>query len=195
MTELARAVAALRDGGIVCFPTESSYGLAVDPRNESALASLTALKGRAASAPFALIAGNMAQAKQCTKPWPLAAESLSEQHWPGALTLILPPAAEVGAACIGPSGGVGLRVSSLEIARDLALGLGYAITATSANPSGEPGAQTCEGAKGYFGSGVAAYLDGGLCSGQPSTLVDFGPEGVVQVLREGPIVLLQADMP
>jgi L-threonylcarbamoyladenylate synthase len=179
----------------VCFPTESSYGLAVDPRNASALTRLATLKGRAATAPFALIAGNMQQARACTSAWPAQAEALAAKHWPGALTLILPPAAEIGPACIGPSGGVGLRISSLPAAQNLALGLGYAITATSANPSGAPGAETCAAAQTYFGAGVDAYIDGGRCNGQPSTLVDFGKDGQTQVLREGPIVLLRPDRP
>ncbi len=195
MTKLALAVSVLRKGGIVCFPTESSYGLAVDPRDVSALERLADLKGRAANAPFALIAGDMQQAKDCTAQWPAEAKALAARHWPGPLTLVLPPATDVGGACIGASGGVGVRISSLDVARELALGLQYPITATSANPSGAANAQTCAAAEHYFGAAVGAYLDGGPCSGMPSTVVDFGPGGQARVLREGPIVLLPTDMP
>lgn len=195
MTRVALAISALQAGGIVCFPTESSYGLAVDPRDSEALARLAALKGRAATAPFALIAGSRAQASACTDGWPNAASALANKYWPGPLTMILPPSSDLGAQCIGPSGGVGVRISSLQLARDLAIGLGYAITATSANPSGEPAAESIAQARGYFGSGVAVYLDGGPCADEPSTLIDFDAVGQAQVLRQGPIVLLPADAP
>ena len=195
MNGLGQAIAALRAGAVVCFPTESSYGLAVDPHNPEALAALVALKGRSASAPFALIAGSLEQARECTGLWPESASQLAEAHWPGALTLILPPSRQIGAACIGPSGGVGVRISSLEVARALALGLGHAITATSANPSGKPAATDVAQAQAYFGSAVQSYLDGGICEGRPSTLVDFDGNGQPQVLRDGPIVLPRVDMP
>lgn len=195
MEPLQAAIDALRQGGIVCVPTESSYGLAVDPFNDSALEALTELKGRAANAPFALMAGSLEQARDCTGAWPQRARDLAAQHWPGPLTLILPPSPRIGAACIGPSGGVGVRVSSLALARELAMGLGHCITATSANPSGEPAATEIAQARAYFGSAVACYLDGGACTGTPSTLVDFDASGRAQVLREGPIALLPAEMP
>ncbi len=189
MSTVADAITAIRAGEIVCFPTESSYGLAVDPRNSQALASLAELKGRDERAPFALIAGDIEQAQACTGAWSEPARLLATAHWPGPLTLILPPGANIGARCVGPSGGVGVRISSLADARQLALGLGFAITATSANPSGQPAARSAKEATAYFGAKVAVYLDGGPCTGLPSTLVDFDAEGRPQVLRQGPIIL------
>lgn len=189
--ELEHALALLRGGGIVCVPTESSYGLAVDAECEAAIERLHALKGRDDASPFALIAGSMAQAKQCTGTWPAAAESLAREHWPGALTLILPPTAGTSRRLLGPTGGVGLRVSSSAPVRWLATELGRPITATSANPSGKAPAGTIAAARCYFGSQVDVYLEGGACSAQASTLVDFDSEGRAQVLRQGPIVLPQ----
>lgn len=184
-----RAVVALRAGGIVCIPTESSYGLAVDPASAEALDALAALKGRPEHAPFALIAGDLAQAQAWTGAWPALARDLAEEHWPGPLTLVLPPAAHVLPVLLGPTGGIGLRVSSMALTRELALALGRPITATSANPSGEPPATTLDQARSYFPGGFAAEFDGGQCSAQASTLVAFAPGGQAQVLREGPISL------
>ena len=195
MSSVSQGALTLRAGGVVCFPTESSYGLAVDPRNGRALERLAAIKGRDANSPFALIAGDLQQAQGCTEAWPSSAQNLAQEHWPGPLTLILPPSSQLGPGCIGPSGGVGVRISSVAIARDLALGLGYAITATSANPSGQPAATRCSEARAYFAGLVDCYIDGGRCAGQPSTLVDFGLDGAVHVLREGPIVLPPQDAP
>jgi L-threonylcarbamoyladenylate synthase len=187
--QLEQALALLRAGGLVCVPTESSYGLAVDADSEAAIGRLQNLKGREDTAPFGLIAGSLAQAQACTGAWPRAAEELAQAHWPGALTLILPPTDHTAAKLVGPSGGVGLRVSSCEPVRWLAAELGRPITATSANPSGQAPATTVSMAQSYFGSEVDYYLEGGTCSAQASTLVDFDAEGRPQVLRQGPIVL------
>jgi L-threonylcarbamoyladenylate synthase len=187
--ELEQALALLCEGGLVCVPTESSYGLAVDTESDAAIERLHELKGRDDTAPFGLVAGSLALAKQCTGPWPAAAEALAREHWPGALTLILPPTDQTVQRLIGPSGGVGVRVSSCAPVRWLAAQLGRPITATSANPSGQAPARTLAEAKSYFGSRVDFYLDGGECSGQASTLVDFDSQGHALVLRQGPVLL------
>ena len=93
--ELERALVALRAGQIVCLPTESTYGLAVDPSNARALDELSELKGRPVNAPFALIAGSAEQARAWTGLWPEAASSLAAEDGPGPLTLILPPGPQV----------------------------------------------------------------------------------------------------
>jgi len=182
-------------GHVVCFPTESSYGLAVDPRNDSALARLVALKGRAEHAPFALVAATMAQAQACTTNWPSQAEELAQIHWPGPLTMILPAALEVGRDCKGAQGGAGVRISSSAIARSLAKAVGYAITATSANPAGERPASTVLQARAYFGEAVSLYLDGGICDGPASTVLSFGEGGSLDIVRAGAIVLRKPSRP
>ncbi len=185
----AAALALLRKGGIICVPTESSYGLAVDASNAGAIARLQALKGRGESAPFGLIAGSVVMAKACTGTWPEAADALATQHWPGPLTLVLPPQSDTLSGLLGEAGGVAIRVSSAEAASWLATELGGPITATSANLSGTPSATTIEEARAKLGEGVDFYLDGGPCEGLPSTLVAFDEHGQPQVLRPGPIVL------
>lgn len=188
---LEPALQVLRAGGLVCVPTESSYGLAVDAGNEAAIEALHRLKGRPNNAPFALIAGSMEMAKRHTGTWPPAAELLAAEHWPGPLTLVLPPTQGTSVRLLGPSGGVGVRVSSCELTRSLSLALGRPITATSANPSAKPAAQSVQEAQSYFARAVECYIDAGNCSGIPSTLVDFDAAGQAQVLRAGPIVLPQ----
>lgn len=173
----------------MCIPTESSYGLAVDPANAAALDALSALKGRPSQSPFALIAGDLGQAREWTATWPSAALKLASLFWPGPLTLILPPAAHARAELLGPTGGIGLRVSSHPVARELALALGRPITATSANPSAKAPATTLGKARTYFPSAFGAEFDGGLCDAMASTLIDFNERGVPHVIRQGPIIL------
>lgn len=183
-----RAVEVLRRGHIVCIPTETWYGLAVDALADDALARLNALKTRAATSPFALIAADVAQARNLASIWPPRAQQLTERHWPGPLTLVLPARAHLPAPIVGPSGGVGVRVSSHPVPVALARALGRPITATSANPRGAPPAGDIASARAYFGERVAWYLDDGPAPGErPSTVVAITGDSKVQVLRAGPI--------
>jgi L-threonylcarbamoyladenylate synthase len=187
---IVSAAAALRRGDVVCLPTESTYGLAVDIRSTAGLARLVALKGgRARAAPLGLIAADVAQAVSVASCWPAAAADLAVRHWPGPLTLVVPAAAGLAAALVGPGGGVGVRVSAHPWARALAAELGAPITATSANPSGQAPAVTAAAARACFGSGVAVYLDGGRCAGPVSTVVRVDADGAITILRAGAISL------
>src|SRR5689334_22346782 len=113
---IAEAVAALTAGEIVCFPTESTYGLAVDAASPAALARLVALKGRDPHAPISLIAGDRAAARRLARDWPEAAERLVSRYWPGPLTLVVPAAEGTPPELVGPNG-VGVRVPAHPIAR------------------------------------------------------------------------------
>ena len=90
---LAAAVAVLRSGGVVAYPTDTLYGLAVDPRNDEAVERLFAVKGRDAASAMALIAADATMAEQ------VAAEGfgplerrLAAAFWPGPLTIVVPAA-------------------------------------------------------------------------------------------------------
>ncbi|HWM84302.1 MAG TPA: L-threonylcarbamoyladenylate synthase [Kofleriaceae bacterium] len=186
---IRQAALALSRGEVVCVPTESSYGLAADLRSAAGLAKITALKGgRPADSPFPLIAGAIEEARALARVWPEAAERLAARHWPGPLTLVVPARPGLPAEVVGPGGGVGVRVSSHPIAAALASALG-AITATSANRSGQPPATTAAQARAGFGGELSLYLDGGVCAGVPSTVVEVDEDGRLRLLRPGPIDL------
>ncbi|HTM21928.1 MAG TPA: L-threonylcarbamoyladenylate synthase [Kofleriaceae bacterium] len=184
---LAAAIAALAAGELVCFPTETTYGLAADIRRADALARLVALKGRDPNAPFATIAADAAQAAALARVFPPRAAALAARHWPGPLTLVVPARADLAPELVGPGRSVGVRVSSHPLARALAAGIGGPITATSANPSGGAPALDVAEARAYFGDRVAVYLDGGRLTPGASTVVSIDELGGLRVLRPGPI--------
>ena len=188
-SKIDEAAAALRSGLVVCFPTESSYGLAVDVRQPGSIARLVQLKGRSETAPIAFAAADLTQARGLTRLWPAAADKLARRHWPGPLTLVVPGRADLPGECVGPGGSVGVRVTSHPTAALLARALGAPITATSANPSGQPPATEVALARRYFGDAVALYLDGGSCAEPASTVVRVDEDGSTEVLRPGPVVL------
>jgi L-threonylcarbamoyladenylate synthase len=185
---LKQAVAALRRGEVVCFPTETTYGLAADIGQRVALERLVALKGRGAATPFGLIVADADSAASLARVWPMRARELAERHWPGPLTLVVPARADLPAEIVGPGGGVGVRVSSHPLAAALVRELGGPITATSANPAGGRPALSVEEARAFFGDRVAVYLDGGpAAEATASTVVEIVAEGSIRVVRCGVI--------
>jgi L-threonylcarbamoyladenylate synthase len=185
---LVRAAELLRRGGLVAHPTETVYGLAVDPWREVALERLISLKGRNARKGLILIASELKEARELLAPrLPRHWEALAAEFWPGPLTLILPAGMRAPEAVLGPGGGVAIRLTSDPIARRLIELAGRPLTSTSANLPGERPAQTAAGVAEYFHEGVDLILDGGpRTANLASTLVDL-TRGEPVVLREGAI--------
>ncbi len=190
---LAHACAVLRAGGVVAFPTETYYGLAVDPFNQAALSRLFALKGRSPDKPVLLIVDNPSHLSSLVMEIPPAFTILMQKFWPGPLTLVFPGVASLPEMLIGYRGTIGARVSSHPVARQLVRGFGRPITATSANLSGHPAAVTASGVLDQLGSEVDAVLDGGETpGGQGSTILGY-QEGKVCLLRAGVIPFAQIE--
>ena len=173
VADLSPAVSALRDGAVVAFPTETFYGLAVDPRSEPAVLRMFALKRRAADHSLPLIAASVAQVKDHVGSMTPLAERLAARWWPGPLTLIIPASPVLFAGVHGSTGNVAVRVPAGSVARALAAAAGHAITSTSANISGEPPPTTPDEVAAAFGDDLAVLIDGGPTpGGLPSTIVD-----------------------
>jgi L-threonylcarbamoyladenylate synthase len=171
--DLAPAVRALRNGGVVAFPTETFYGLAVDPRSPAAVAKIFALKQRAPDQPLPLIASDIEQvADHVGTLTPLAAR-LAWRGWPGPLTLIIPASPHLSEAVHLSTGKIAVRVPGDAVARALAARVGHAVTSTSANISGEPPSATPDRVVASMGSGIDVLIDTGPTpAGLPSTIVD-----------------------
>jgi len=184
---IAHACAVLRAGGVVAFPTETYYGLAVDPFNQAALSRLFALKGRSPDKPVLLIIDNPSQLSCLVAEIPPPFTILMEKFWPGPLTLVFPGVDSLPQMLTGYRGNIGVRVSSHPVARKLVRGFGRPITATSANFSGQPAAVAAGGVLDQLGPEVDAVIDGGETpGGQGSTLLAY-QEGKVCQLRAGVI--------
>ena len=181
------AVDALRRGEIVAYPTETLYGLAVDPRQPDAVARLRRVKGREARLGLPLIAGSLTQVESDLGPLPRLGRRLAETFWPGPLTLIFVPTANLDAGITAADMSVAVRVPGAEPARRLALACGHPITATSANPAGKRPAATGDEVESLFGPVISLILEqAGALQGAPSTIVDI--RGDVPVLVRAGIV-------
>lgn len=168
---LEAAVAVLRKGGIVAFPTETFYGLGADAGSREACGRLFELKGRPKEKAFPCIVSGISQLTDLAAHLLPEALSLARRFWPGPLTLVV--AARPGLAAAASDGSIAVRASSLVLARNLAAALGGPLTATSANRSDSPPATTAPEVLAEIGDGLDLILDGGPSpGGLPSTIVD-----------------------
>ena len=186
MTSLDDAVAVLAAGGVVVFPTESVYGLGADATSAAAVDRLVAVRGREPGKPILVLASDVAMVTAAARDVSPLARRLAERLWPGALTLVLPARDDLPAALTAGTGTIGVRVPAHATACALVARFGRPVTAPSANPPGEPPAETVDAARAYFGAGVGAYVDGGLCDGAPSTVVAVDGDAI-RIVREGRI--------
>ena len=182
-----RAVALLAQGGIVAYPTDTLYGLAVDPRRPDAVERLLRAKGRPAEMAVPLIAADQEQVARCAARLTPLARTLAERFWPGPLTLVVDAAPVLDSRLLAGGGTVAVRVPDHAVARALARELGHPVTATSANRSGSPPATSAAAAVAAVGGDLACVLDGGVAASTlPSTIVDVRGAAPV-LLRPGAV--------
>ena len=185
MSAIDSAVDVLRQGGVVAYPTDTFYGLAVDPRDATAVAALFALKGRDAGKASPLIAGSMEQAMAIVEFTPLA-DRLAAQFWPGPLSLVLHSKGSLCRSVLGGGATAAVRIPADDVARSLALAFGACITATSANVSGRPPARTASEIDAEVLARGDFVVEGTSPGGEPSTLVDVTGEAP-RLVRAGAI--------
>jgi len=185
---IADAAAAVGNGGVIVYPTETLYGLGVDAGDARALQRLFSLKGRDASSGVSVLVETLDAAVFLIEGEPPpGARALADAFWPGPLTLVVRAAKSVDAALRGPSGGVGLRCSSDPVCGHLLAAAGRPLTSTSANLTGRRPATTVAEARAYFGDRVDCYLDDGPRSAAvASTVVEF-LDGSAYLRRSGAI--------
>jgi L-threonylcarbamoyladenylate synthase len=186
---LGEAAAALREGGLVAFPTETFYGLGAAALQPSAVRRIFEVKGRPDDKPLLVLVDSVAMAESLTVEVPSRGRELMDRHWPGALTLVLRARAHVPVEVTAGSGTVGVRLSAHPLARALVTALGGPVTAPSANPAGQPPPVTAAQVATYFADGLALVLDGGRTpGGEPSTVLDVTVDPP-RLIRAGAVAL------
>jgi len=174
-------------GGVAAFPTETFYGLGADARNEEALQKIFQLKGREENKPLLLLIGDRDWLSGLVRNIPPVAGRLMEKFWPGPLTLVFEASPRLSALLTGGTGTVGVRLSPHPVAQALIQAVGRAITATSANLSGQPSASVAAEVFRALGNRVDAILDGGqTAGGLGSTVLDLSSPAP-RIIRRGVI--------
>ncbi len=187
---LIQHVAECLDAGeVVALPTDTFYGLAVDPVNLRAVDRIYDLKTRARHKPLSLLIADMAQAYELARQIDTTFDRLAERFWPGPLTLIVKAGSKLPLRVTANTGNVALRVPEAEICRAVVRKLGLPITATSANLSGLPECTYAGCVRDQFGDKIPLIVDGGpTARSTATTIVDLsGGDNSWMILREGAI--------
>lgn len=191
--DIDAAVATLRAGGLVAFPTETVYGLGANAADRAAVAKIFALKGRPTDHPVIVHIDDPRRLSRWTREVPESARALAARFWPGPLTLILPKSDEVDEVVTGGQDSVGIRVPSHPVAQRLLRAFGGGVAAPSANRYGHLSPTRAAHVREEFGDAVPIVLDGGESQiGLESTIVAcLGDE--VRLLRPGHITRSQIE--
>jgi L-threonylcarbamoyladenylate synthase len=182
-----QAVALLRAGRLVAFPTETVYGLGADATNAAAVARIFAAKGRPSTNPLIVHVADADVARRYAVSWPEAATRLAEMFWPGPLTIVLPKTPQIVDSVTAGLPTVGLRVPRHPLAIELLRAFDGPIAAPSANRSSHVSPTTAQHVRDDLGGAVDLILDGGPCQvGIESTVLDLSADRPA-ILRPGQI--------
>ncbi len=182
-------VRCLQGGSVVGLPTDTFYGLAVDPVNLHAVDQIYVIKMRVRHKPLSLLLADVAQAYEIARNLDSQFDRLAERFWPGPLTVIVRAGTRLPLRVTANTGNVALRVPDAEIPRAVVRLLGLPVTATSANAFGAPECTHAVGVRDQLGDRIPLIVDGGpTARSLPTTIVDLSAgSGMWQVIREGAI--------
>ncbi len=184
---LAEAIAVLKGGGLIAYPSDTVYGLGAAASDERAVARAFAVKGRLSEKALSLLLADVEDMAPLCAEVPPTAELLVERFWPGPLTLVLRRSPAFESAALGSGDNVALRVPDHLFLRRLIRALGEPITGTSANRSGRPSCRTAREVQRQLGGAVDLIIDGGPSRvGRESTVIDI-TQDTPKLLREGAI--------
>lgn len=185
--EIARLAARVRQvrerRGIIAVPTETFYGLGVNPFDELAVERLLRVKGRGEGKPILVLIGTLEQLSLFTPTIPPEAKALIGAFWPGPLTILFPAGPSLPRCLTGGVQTIGVRLTSCQPLAAL-LQLVGPLTGTSANRTEQPPAQTAQAVEAAMGSEIDLIIDAGTTpGGMPSTVINA--TGTVEIIREG----------
>ena len=157
---ISEAVQALRNGGVIAYPTESVYGLGCDPANTESIKRLLALKQRQRDKGLILIASDFAQ----LSPYLIDIDERLQQavhaSWPGPVTWLWPARSDLSRWLRGQHETLAVRVSAHPIAAKLCEQFGGALISTSANLAHQPPARSAQQVRELFGDDLDYILEG-----------------------------------
>ncbi len=183
---LQEAIACLNAGGVIIYPTETSYGLGCEYFNRKALKKIYDIKTRERKKPLPVIVPNIVTASTLVE-FPEKGLRLAMQYWPGPLTLVLPYRYCNWGICYDDY--LALRVSNHKFVQSLISNYGKVLVATSANLSGQP---NCYSPREIYEQFIHAPMQpdlfinaGELPHRQPTTIIKCTHDNKLELLRQG----------
>lgn len=175
LTEIEKAVAALRAGRVIAYPTEAVFGLGCDPENESALQNVIDVKGRDSHKGFILIASSQDQLREFIAPVSVAQQEILDAHWPGPVTFVVPANTRTSNTLLsGYRDTLAVRVSTHPVVIQLCEQFGSAIVSTSANLSGQEASRSAQEVRTTFGNKLDVVIDAEVGTlNEPTKIIDL----------------------
>ena len=182
-------VSCLRQGDVVAMPTDTFYGLAVDPVNLHAVENIYRIKSRQKQKPLSLLISSLSQAYQLARDSDAMLDKLADRFWPGPLTIIVRAGTKLPLRSTANTGNVALRIPDAAIPRAVVECFGLPITATAANLQGAIECTHAACVRDQIGDRIPLIVDGGPTGrALPTTIVDLSlGDGRWEILREGAI--------
>ncbi|HZP55906.1 MAG TPA: L-threonylcarbamoyladenylate synthase [Candidatus Saccharimonadales bacterium] len=181
MSKDLNIVEALKSGAVGLLPSDTIYGLSCSALNQPAIERIFKLKGRGYDKLFIVLISDFDQVAELHLD-PQGFEPV-RNIWPAPLTLVVATSDQTPKFLRRTTNSLAVRMPNKDDLRKLLRKTGPLVS-TSANPSGQPPAETVDQARAYFGDRLDFYVDAGPIKGQPSTVAKIN-DGRVEVLRQG----------
>lgn len=175
-----------RDGKVVCFPTETVFGLGVIYSNIEAYNLLNKIKGKREEKPYTMMLADTCDIEKYAYI-DNRAKKLIEAFMPGQVTLLLKVKDNVPSFVHHNSNVVGIRIPDYDLVRDLIREVGSPLLVPSANRSNEKPAMNVDEAINIFNDEISYYLKGNIKSGIPSTIINCSLDKIT-IIRQGGIM-------
>jgi L-threonylcarbamoyladenylate synthase len=184
---ILKAVAVVKAGGVIAFPTRCLYGLGADAFNAEAVERIFRIKQRSIRNPILILIDQPNRLDRLVAEVTPLAVRIMDRFWPGRITLVFKAGEDVPPYLTAGTGKIGIRLPGHPVATALVKALQTPLTGTSANLSGRPGCRRIEELELQIANGLDLILDAAaLKGGRGSTVVDVTAEPP-EILREGEV--------
>ena len=178
-----RVVEQLKQGGVIVYPTDTTYGIGCDIFNKKGVKRIYQIKQRDPRKPFSFICADLSDAANYAQISNFAFKVM-KRHLPGPYTFVLEATRIVPDLVTTKQRTVGIRIPDNEIALAIVRQLGHPLVTTSANISGEETIQDPADIQERLGRMLDLVIDGGVLMGDPSTVISLVNDKI-EVLRQG----------
>lgn len=190
---IRQGVDILRKGGVVVLPTSGLYGLGADAFNPDAIQRVFDIKRRPDHNPILVLLPDIRELDRLVRRIPHQVEPLLRRLWPGGITFIFEAADRVPEELTAGTGKIGVRLPAHPVAKALAGQFGSAITATSANLSGQQSVASINQLDAAVENAVDLTIDAGTLAGGPGSTIVDATCWPMRILREGAVARKDID--
>ncbi len=180
---ISQVVDKLTQGGVIAYPTDTTYGIGCDIFNKKGVKNIYQIKKRDARKPFSFICADMSDISNYAQVSNFAFK-IMKRHLPGPYTFVLEATRIVPDSLVTKQKTVGIRIPENAIAQAIVRELGHPLVTTSANISGEDVYHDAVDIEQALGKMLDVVVDGGILRGDPSSVISLIGDRI-EVLREG----------